>query len=156
MSDKSKTSEDLVLDVAMQSLDATRQRWNTINNLHHSLLSIALSFTLMVPVIARSLNLCLQDNVVKYILAAGVASCITCLIARLRWKQGLVSPRELYRNLDENMTPNDMKRRIIWDAGTAFDLTTASIDKKWRTAVIATALLASEVLAVAWWLAGIR
>ena len=138
-------SVDLAYDLAVQSYDSLRQRWDSINSLFHSLLSVAITLTVGVSVLAKALNLTLEPHWVKAALGTFVLTVVICLWGRLTGTLITISPKKLYDNYLD-LSQWEFKKHVIYWAGENGRQNIASIDRKWHMSVWATGFLCFEVV----------
>ena len=145
-------SIDLAYELATQSYDSIRPRWEAINGLFHSLLSLAMTLTLATPVLAKALDLSLETHWVIAVLTMFLLTSALCLWGRLTGSLRMLSPDDLY-NKHLAHTESEFKKTVIYWAGQDFNLNAARIHKKWRISVCATGFLCLEAALVVLWIA---
>ena len=150
MNNEEFPSVDLAYDLAVQSYDSLRQRWDSINSLFHSLLSVAIPLTLVVPVLAKALSLTLSHWVIA-VLGTFVLTVGFCLYGRLTGSLIMINPQKLYDNY-LGLSQWEFKKNVIYWAGENGCRNVANIEKKWRMSVCATGSLCVEVVSVLLWI----
>ena len=149
--EKEYPSVDLAYDLAVQSYDSIRQRWDSINSLFHSLLSVAITLTLTIPVLSKALNLSLEAYWVIAALVVFVLAAVFCLWGRLSGTLLMINPQELYEKY-LGWSHWKFKKNIIYWAGENGCQNVNTLEKKWRTSVWATGFLCFEVVLVVLWI----
>ena len=143
-------SVDLAYDLAIQSYDSIRQRWDSMNGFFHALLSVAITLTLAMPVLAKALSLSFEVYWTIAILVTFVFTVGICLKGRIVGTLLIINPEKLYEKY-LGYSHWEFKKNIIYWAGKHGATNVTMIEKKWRISLCATGFFCLEVAFVALW-----
>ncbi len=112
MDDETKyPSVDLAYNLAVKSYDIIQQRWDAMNSLFHALLSVVITLTLAIPILAKTLNLPLGMYWAIATIGIFTLSAGCCLFGRL-FKSLAVLSSPLKNYLSTHINGKD-----AWSAG---------------------------------------
>ena len=91
-------SVDLAYDLAVKSYDTIQQRWDAMNSLFHSLLSVVITLTLAIPLLSKALGLPIGAHWTNAALWTFALNVLLCLSGRLLGSFKTLSPGSLYKH----------------------------------------------------------
>ncbi len=145
-------SVDLAYEIAIDSFEKMRQQWNSVNRLFHSILSISLSITAAVPLIAKTAKIEITGFWIILTLLICFITVTLCLWGRHQGSVRLINPGSLHAR-EIQKEDEIFKRDMVYYAGVEFEKNQHGIRKKWHTSVIATLFLAFQVFVLVLWVA---
>ena len=153
-------SVKLAYQLAIDSYEELRRSRDSIHKFLNSLLSIALSLLLAVPLVGKAFDLtpkscdkaCLYAVIGVFVFALAV--CLCGLVGRLKYKVPMIDPRKLFKN-KLHLSEWEFKKDMIYEAGQAFDSSSSSLENKWRWAIATTVCLILQIVALAFLVSGI-
>ena len=152
MGDETKyPSVDLAYDLAVKSYGTIQQRWDAMNRLFHSLLSVAIPLALAMPILAKALSLSLRTYWTVAALVIFVLIAVCCLYGRQSGSLIMPNPERIYdRYL--HYPHWEFKKNVSYFAGKDFMKNVKTIERKWMISLCATVLLCLEVILVVLWI----
>ena len=130
-------SVNLAYQLAIDSYEELRRSRDSIHKFLNSLLSIALSLLLAVPLVGKAFDLtsklcdknCLCAVIGVFVFALAV--CFCSLAGRLKYKIPMIDPCKLFKN-KLHLSEWEFKKDMIYEAGQAFDSSSSSLEKNWK------------------------
>ncbi len=147
-------SVDLAYELGVSSYETALKRWDAMEGRITTLVSIAVSLTLAIPVLSKALKLAIEPPWIVLTLLVFLGAMASCLSGRLYGTIKLVDPGVLYENyLDDSHW--EFKKNFIYWAGVHFRANVKVIETKWRLYAVATFLLCLEMVLVILWVSPI-
>ena len=156
--EKKYPSVKLAYPLAISSYEELRRSRDSIHNVLTSLLSIALSAMLAVPLVVKAFTTMQSPNdpeitggcLIAAVFVFALLSCSCCLAGRLMYKNPMIDPKKLFEK-KLHLSKWTFKKDMIHEAGEAFKKSSTVQKYKWRWAVAAIVFVSLEVLALGLW-----
>src|SRR2546426_2782534 len=136
--------------LALAAYDTAIKRFDSLDGKLNTLVTLAVSISLIVPVVANAKNVSFHSNWFMAAAVAFVSGIVVATVARLYGALKLLDPKVIYDSYLD-CDPWDFKRRTIYWSGENFRHNQDLINRNGKLAAVAAILFALEAVLVGGW-----